>query len=305
MSTRCPRCGGFQHQVIAPGFVECVSPTIAGVVPPGLHSNTAPMPVPATCGHRYHVGTANVTTPCACGLFSIGNCVECGAALCGDHGIRDETGAFVCIRHVEERRAEAAAQQLEAQVANRRAEDERYEAERHRWEAEVVEALLGIDDPMERLVRCVGGVCARVSGDVVFDRTDGSARPTAPRRYNPVLPEFRALNQAPPWDDAAIAKWFAGASRQPPSDLKHWFRKRRGLFGTRKGWLFSGEEVVGSSRFGYSRVSIAVFANGETSDVNYCESTSRFPFGPVALHQMVELLEPIAMPAFNWQRKSG
>ena len=80
----CPSCGATSYRPIALGYVECTGsrevmvPDIYGGHQPQWHS----------CGHRYHLAdrrSDHVSGACACGLFSIGQCTECGTHFCGDH----------------------------------------------------------------------------------------------------------------------------------------------------------------------------------------------------------------------------
>ncbi len=88
----CPKCGGSALRQITPGFSECVSPVVAGVIQrPG---DGGPMPAEYPCGHRFQTGTSPGTEPCWCGRDSIGSCADCARRLCGLHGT--STGLFLC-----------------------------------------------------------------------------------------------------------------------------------------------------------------------------------------------------------------
>jgi hypothetical protein len=129
----CPKCGGAETKQLAPGYYECLSTTVVGVVPPwqGGNHTANPAPVTRTCGYQFQIGDGAVTTSqCACGMFAVGTCQTCGAALCGRHGMH-AGGVFVCVRHVAEagaaERAEAARRSAEARA--RAEEDKRRYAE--------------------------------------------------------------------------------------------------------------------------------------------------------------------------------
>ena len=92
MSGSCPKCGGSTFRQITPGFFECVSPVVAGMIPrPG---GGGLMPAEHRCGHRFQTGTSSGTAPCWCGRDSIGNCTDCARRLCGLHGT--SAGLFLC-----------------------------------------------------------------------------------------------------------------------------------------------------------------------------------------------------------------
>ena len=124
----CPLCSHTSATVVTGSFVRC-----AGV---GHHTETAPVgtrqepvvamvPNPAgshlpampavvayrdeivfgpvvrstDCGHRYHAGPVSVDAPmCACNIFAIGRCVDCGIWLCGHHGVLYHD-KFRCVEH--------------------------------------------------------------------------------------------------------------------------------------------------------------------------------------------------------------
>jgi hypothetical protein len=69
---------------------------------------------------------------CACGLYAIGECVDCDSPLCGDHGIRGEE-RFRCDKdhRAWEKRAKAALRQTpEYQARAQKRREKREEAER-------------------------------------------------------------------------------------------------------------------------------------------------------------------------------
>jgi hypothetical protein len=54
------------------------------------------------CNTEYHVEPAQPGTPlasCGCGLFAIGHCTDCGAAVCGKHAVQGDK--VVCVRCFE------------------------------------------------------------------------------------------------------------------------------------------------------------------------------------------------------------
>ncbi len=130
MNGRCPKCGGSSLSQITPGFLECTSLVVVGVIhrPDGM----GPMPAEAPCGHRFQVNVAGSAELCRCGRQSIGRCADCGKPLCGIEGTG--RGLFLCPECVNQRdqrrRAEerAAAEQQQAAAAQAMAEVERRRA---------------------------------------------------------------------------------------------------------------------------------------------------------------------------------
>jgi hypothetical protein len=112
----CPKCGGSQIRQITPGYFECSSQVVKGV----LQLPTGPMPAVGACGHHFQTGTISASfPPCGCGRDSIGNCAECARRLCGLHGTT--SGPFLCRECLDARAqrkaAEANAAQAQAQAA--------------------------------------------------------------------------------------------------------------------------------------------------------------------------------------------
>lgn len=104
----CPRCGGRDRRLLAPGFFECRSKVIIDLVPAGRHGSASEIPVHGVCGHRYQTAvTSGSTNHCACGMFAVGICRQCSKFLCGEHGSHDAAGGFVCVAHIHEAAARA------------------------------------------------------------------------------------------------------------------------------------------------------------------------------------------------------
>lgn len=122
----CPACGGTDRRPIAPGLWECQTVrTINSYMPaPGEHAGTVPL-IPefltSVCGHRYQdqaapPGTGSGGIPaCACGMFAVAACRECGTSLCGDHLVRWD-GQVFCIAHMAALESKARASQAESGV---------------------------------------------------------------------------------------------------------------------------------------------------------------------------------------------
>jgi hypothetical protein len=174
----CPKCGGRQQRPLAPNYYECQSQieveTVRAVPEPGAPPGSGRMVALRevhleACGNRYQAGappvTAGGTAPqCACGMFAVGGCVDCGALLCGEHGARFD-GAFVCAADYARREQLAAQVVWERQAPQRAAEEQQrkrdladlvqavqnYERDRR----SVVEAILREADPAGRLLLAI------------------------------------------------------------------------------------------------------------------------------------------------------
>jgi hypothetical protein len=127
MNGHCPKCGGSSLSQITPGFFECFSLIVVGVIhrPDGM----GPMPAERPCGHRFQVSVPGSAELCQCGRQSIGRCADCTRPLCGIEGTT--LGLFLCpecvSQRAQRRRAEekAAAEQQQAATARALAEAER------------------------------------------------------------------------------------------------------------------------------------------------------------------------------------
>jgi hypothetical protein len=91
MTGLCPKCGGSELRQITPGFFECTSSVVLGVI---QRPDAGPMPAIHPCSYGFQVGTVSSSEPCWCGRDSIGSCVDCARRLCGLHGTT--TGSFLC-----------------------------------------------------------------------------------------------------------------------------------------------------------------------------------------------------------------
>jgi hypothetical protein len=94
----CPHCAGTSRRPITPGYFECTSSVLQGMVPqPGVGER----PVYGVCGHRYRQGSGSPPDApvCPCGQFAIGSCAECGTPRCGDHGLLSGS-RFRCRSHL-------------------------------------------------------------------------------------------------------------------------------------------------------------------------------------------------------------
>jgi hypothetical protein len=109
---QCPRCSGVAVATLAPGYFECQSQVrVRETRPMQNPANPAEMlPVIeerlVLCGHRFQTGEGASAATCACGVFSIGVCGDCGATVCGLHSGQAD-GKLRCTKHFNER-AEAA-----------------------------------------------------------------------------------------------------------------------------------------------------------------------------------------------------
>jgi hypothetical protein len=109
----CPKCRGTREREIGPGYFECITfvddtQVFRVPAPPGHpYEGFGWQDVTSTsmklCGHRYHVavvGTGSMPV-CACGLFAIGTCTECGTPVCRQPSCSavNPANRLVCIAH--------------------------------------------------------------------------------------------------------------------------------------------------------------------------------------------------------------
>jgi hypothetical protein len=115
----CPDCKGSSRIAIAPGYWQCTTLVRRFIPHWGLMPGTSPQlgimgPVLAArqrpCGRRYQeAGGRNeidVNASCACGMFAIGRCADCGVFVCGEHSGLSE-GRLTCAADIGRRRREA------------------------------------------------------------------------------------------------------------------------------------------------------------------------------------------------------
>jgi hypothetical protein len=120
-SVACPSCGGTERRPIAPGYFECVT-TLYQQVSTGAHPSGIQGPPFITnafrCGTRYREGAAEITTKCACGTYSIGECTRCSRPVCGDHSLL-VTSQRVCSACRQAELSQAAAEKAAAEARQR------------------------------------------------------------------------------------------------------------------------------------------------------------------------------------------
>jgi hypothetical protein len=208
----CPRCGGTSSNLLAPGYHECTSQMLVNVVPPGAQGNPGPVPIYQMCGNRYKTGAAAVGAPqCACGMYAVGACRDCGEPLCGRH-VNTRNDTVLCADH-----ANAVDRARAQEKANRK--DQQLQA-LHAWEADAVEALLAVPDRVERFLRAVV--------EIEHART----------------PDLNALLKGQP-SNRAIADWLIAHAAPPLTNVLIY---EQGLFGSKQrrypGWTFSGGSVA-------------------------------------------------------------
>lgn len=95
----CPRCNGTSRDAIAPNYWRCTSPVIRHETryspgPAADQWGRVIVSVPVQCGFEYQETNSsaihgNESMKCWCGLFAIGECVQCGAPFCGTPGHRN------------------------------------------------------------------------------------------------------------------------------------------------------------------------------------------------------------------------
>lgn len=111
----CPSCNGTTREPIAPGFWQCTTLVWRDATSWGPAPGTPPQlgimgPVPGAvqgpCGTQYHEATGRekggVATQgtCACGIFAIGQCGQCGRPVCGVHG-KLFAGRLTCVEDIQ------------------------------------------------------------------------------------------------------------------------------------------------------------------------------------------------------------
>lgn len=205
----CPRCGGEDRRVIAPGYFECASliPVTQGLTPAGV-----PVPGSAACGHRYQGGTpVNAAGVCACQTNAIGTCAECARPVCGDHSELAEDKR-ICVTCLQAR----ATQEMDAVASSH---------------AEVIAGLQAVANPVERLLRTAWYVVNATYNSHVQRRTGASGNDL----YT-VFPEFAGAPSGKirrdgqywkvpkdHWDSAEIGRWFVSAAARrgigPPHEI--------------------------------------------------------------------------------------
>ncbi len=204
MDGRCPRCGGSDRVLIAPGYYECRSLVAVPEEPRFTPIGVEMVEVTVPCGQRYQEGIPGgpLFGICACGTGAIGSCGQCGRSVCGDHSRAGQQRLCVdCIRENHEQAAESAA------------------AARSR----IIERLLAIEDPIERLILTIKSL-AEVDTTYQFPRyyfrdidAVRSVKHAAwaeleSRNVSPFVDDPNYSKRLLKWDTAAIGRWFVDRS---------------------------------------------------------------------------------------------
>jgi hypothetical protein len=124
----CPRCGGLERLLIAPGYYQCKTSRIVSVPGPGFGApptgQFGPQFVnqPIVCNAMYQEGSAAMQNSplCACGRFVIGLCLECHSWVCGFCSIT-VNDRLICRKHEVQREEER--RRAEEITAKRSAEE--------------------------------------------------------------------------------------------------------------------------------------------------------------------------------------
>ncbi|GIH16647.1 hypothetical protein Raf01_48190 [Rugosimonospora africana] len=254
--------------MLAPGYYECTSQALVNVIPPGAQGNLGSVPVYQPCGHRYQSGATSAGTPqCACGMYAVGACRDCGKPLCGRHvNIRNDT--VFCAEHasaVEQARVQERAQHKERQLQALRA-----------WEADVVRALLAVQDRVERFVRAVAEV------------------------EHAQTPELKALISDQP-SDRAIADWLIAHASPPLGNI---LIHEQGLFGVKQcrypGWSFhEGSVAIYNFPHGETRPgAISVLKDGRIYYDRSFEPAKNDRFNAAAIKRVYQnaRMRPLRLP---------
>ena len=245
----CPECKGLSRTAIAPGYWQCTTLVWRDATQWGPITGTPPHlglmgPVPAAiqqpCGRRYHeAGGGNevdVNAACACGIFAIGRCADCGDLVCGEHGALYE-GRFTCRADIDRRRQRTAqAKQRENDEAVRRTDQQVFTG--------VTNGVAAGADAIERwlLARTANLSLRRFSSiDAQRVAIDGV------RKLILEAAGARSVNVAADdvgqWavEAADLVQWLS--KRYPPNETLH-----AGPFRTYRGWLIASGRTADGYR---------------------------------------------------------
>lgn len=260
----CPKCGGRERRLLAPGYFECMSRVLRDVVPPappGVLGDVLGRPLYGPCGYRYQAGPQSADgRACECGMFAVGECQACGKAVCGQHGAHSH-GRFVCVAHIREAEAEASA-----------SAEQRQRAERAAIRESLDRALVTASDSFERLVLAAHWVA--LEPPKFREHGVDSGR---------LALLFDALQEAGDhlsddgsvwWDQEALCAWFAqGASeRGVPTVNQARERETTTVFGkTRRrlvsepAWIIEQAEYKGRDLGKERYAAVALFGDGHVA----------------------------------------
>lgn len=222
----CPKCGGVDRVELAPGFFECQSQTLFGVVPTGHVGNPAPIAHYRVCAHRYQESTGigpSLLRACGCGFFAVAACTSCGDPLCGEHATKYE-GRVLCPTHLAQARVQASE---DAAADARRASAAREAAIAHDL------STLQTSDDYEELTAAIPGLVDVDVPDHTVRRAAGALFTQSGR-----VPQLDLLGLAP-----GSSGWFS----KPPR-----VTTRIPLFAYRKHGRITGREGGGSVYRGIS-----------------------------------------------------
>lgn len=256
MTPSCPKCGSSSVRQITPDFFECTNEILEGVV-------AGPVPMYRPCGNRFQVAPSSQVESCICGRHSIGNCFDCGRALCGLHG--SDSGLFLCADCTKARgqRAGEEFRKREAAVAKEWSE----------WAERVCAELAAEADPVARLVRYVELATSEElekAGWRDWIHLLEPSKPAALPPYDRLLTGRPPWQHKPPWDHDIVQRWFLGAVQEPPDDwrivtFEGWRMKRvsrRRQAGTSRAETWTALKRVMRMRSSCSRTAAAAVSNG-------------------------------------------
>jgi hypothetical protein len=271
LAMSCPECGGLERRALSYNYFECTS-QVARVqrtfAPRPGHMPGPGVPVEAidrtyyeVCGHQYQEGAAPTGVPtCACGMFAVGACVDCGTPVCGRAACNvSADGKVCCAEHGRTRAAEGRARGLRLlQEQQRKAEDaqaqrrEAYETELAKWSLGLDEAIATakrVTDPIERLL-----LAARYWMTGLHRAYHPVTQsPLTTRLFHEAFPELWPVledvdidllirsEMRPPWDSEAVARWFA--KRANTRGVQPEVYRIPGWFAKAKGWHVTSTRI--------------------------------------------------------------
>lgn len=250
----CPVCGGSERTPLAPGYYQCANKIEVRTPGPGAANPNLGPPFLVSfesCGHTYQEGTALLTPKCECGMFSVGECHQCGRPVCGNDGGR-LSGRFLCVTcSSAERAAEA------EEVARQANEDaERKLRVRRGWNERSRAQMAAHSDPTTGLFLAAAGVTT-----VTTDPRPWKVGATE------VITDWRALSEltgralsagAPGWTLDVATTWFLRSVRTGPPDSVEIYVER--AFG----------------RLKLQAVAVWIFQEATLAKVDYKDMTPRY-----------------------------
>jgi hypothetical protein len=220
----------------------------------------APAVMQQACGHRYHEAAGaeiDVNVVCACGIFAIGRCSDCGKYVCGEHGELHD-GQLRCTDDINRSRAESVA------AAQRADKDAKLLADQIMTDT-VVSTVARGSDAMERWL-LAQTVPLRSCGVGGFNSE--KARLAAIDRVRNLIKEVdgaRAFHA----NGSLVERWLIDVV-----DVIAWLRSRRspdtrlGLLRTIDGWRIGSEQEPFNERDAGWAYDLILMTDGRVTKVD-------------------------------------